>query len=383
MADQEDNKQEDTDVRSEEVTGAPLNEDGESIGQNNEDVEEQAVPRKVRLQWRKVRQAATRDILGLEGGHEAQMADVDARPADEASDGSNVQEPVKNNTTVGRQVHVGEQTDGRGSGNCKVGSSEPVGVGHELRSAPLVGKRNKNAGARVDVGVGGGENGGQEHSIDDVGQNLDTSQVGSDDQGRRGGILRVEQKRWVVGRHNDTDEEDGRHEQAEDAPESPADGTGNALLGVLGLTSTNTNQLGPLETEAGGDQDGPEANELANGTLNNGLVERTRAHPVLEAQVPLLANTGVDADGKDDEADNGNDLDAGEPHLNFTKNANGHEVESSEDDPEDTDKDGNAQAVVPVLDNDTSSSQLESESDGPAEPVHPAHGEAESGVDES
>ncbi|GKT95977.1 hypothetical protein Ct61P_13827 [Colletotrichum tofieldiae] len=204
------------------------------------------------------------------------MADVDARPADEAGDGRDVQEPVEHDAAVLGQVHVREQADSGRGGNGHVGGAELVGPCHELRRAPLVGERDKDTGARVHVGVGGGENSSQEHGVDDVGKDLDAGQVGGDDQGGRRSVLGVEQKRRVVGRDEEADEEDGGHEQAEDAPEGPTDGAGHALLGVLGLAGADADQLGPLEAEAGRDQDGPEANELADRAVDNGRVEGAR-----------------------------------------------------------------------------------------------------------
>lgn len=106
---------------------------------------------------------------------------------------------------------------------------------------------------------------------------------------------------------------------------------------------------------------------------------------MLEADVALVTDASVDADGEDDEADDGDDLDAGEPHLELSEPADGEVVGGSEDDPEDGDPDTDADlcGAGPVLDDEPSSSELQSESQTPAEEVDPAHGEANGRVNES
>lgn len=103
-------------------------------------------------------------------------------------------------------------------------------------------------------------------------------------------------------------------------------------------------------------------------------------NPVVEANVPLIAGAGVNANGKDDEADDGHNLDAGKPHFELAIPADRQEVNGGEYDPEDGDEDGDTEAGVPVLDDEAGGGQLEGKGDGPAEPVDPAHREAERGV---
>ncbi|KAI6772886.1 hypothetical protein HG530_003844 [Fusarium avenaceum] len=162
------------------------------------------------------------------------------------------------------------------------------------------------------------------------------------------GILGTAIKVGIVGGNVDADEEDGGHEQAENTPESPADSLGDSLAGVGSLTGTDTDELGSLVGETSSDEDGPETDELAGGTVNVHVsVCDTGILPVLETNVALVADTSVDADGENDEANDGNNLDHGKPHLNLAENADRDKVKRSEHGPEDADPDGNAEVLVP------------------------------------
>lgn len=106
-------------------------------------------------------------------------------------------------------------------------------------------------------------------------------------------------------------------------------------------------------------------------------------NPVVESEVALLANTSINADGKDHEANDGDDFDTGKPKLNFAVTAHRQQVDGCEDDPEDTDPNGNVEVGVPVLDNKSRDGKLEGECDGPGEPVDPSHGKSEGRVDKA
>ncbi|KAI6766860.1 hypothetical protein HG531_011220 [Fusarium graminearum] len=223
----------------------------------------------------------------------------------------------------------------------------------------ILSESNHDTATGVDVGVGSCEDGGEENGVDDVREDLDTSAGSHNDERRGRSILSTAVEGGVVEGHVDTDKEDGSHEQAENTPECPADSFRDGLAGVGSLTSSDTNELGSLERETSGDENSPEADKLASGAFNAHVgVCDAGVVPVLEANVALVTDTSVDADGEDDEANDGDDLDHGKPHLNLTKDTHRDKVESRKQSPEDADPNGDAKLRVPVLNDDTRSDKL-------------------------
>lgn len=94
----------------------------------------------------------------------------------------------------------------------------------------------------------------------------------------------------------------------------------------------------------------------------------------------MLTCTRINADGEYEEADDGNDLDTGEPELELSVEADGHEINEGDHHPEDSDEDADRELGRPILDDESCCSQLQGESNGPREPVDPSHSEAQAGV---
>lgn len=136
-------------------------------------------------------------------------------------------------------------------------------------------------------------------------------------------------------------------------------------------------------TEPGCDQDGPEADELSSGPGDEGLGERPGAHPGVESEISLLPGSCIDADGEDDETDDGDDLDAGEVHLDFSEPPDREEVDRGEYNPEDGYEDSDIQTIVPILNDDTGGGQFHGVGHGPTEPVDPAHRKTQRRIDEA
>lgn len=311
------------------------------------------------------------------------MAGVDESPYDKASNSCDVQEPGKHSLTILRQVEEGEQTEQRAEGDGPVRGAVSVGLLEDGRGEAFVSKGVQNASAGINVGASGRKHGSQQDGIDDIGKDLDAGKLGDNDERRGRGILsRALQVSVVIG-NVDSDEEDGANEEDEIAPESPAYSLGNGLARILGLASTNTDKLGSLVAEASRDQDGPEADKLARGARHDVLCKGTRIRPIPEANIALVSSACIDTHAEDDEANHGHDLDAREPHFHLTKVPDGEEVDSSEDDPEDGNPDTNVDSLRPVLDDETGSCKFETKGNGPAEPVDPAHGKAQGGINKA
>lgn len=310
MSDIENNEEDEADVGRKEGASVPIDEDGEAVGEQDQDVEEEAKPRKVRLERSLVWELVTGDVLVLEHIHKADVAQVDERPADETGNGRDVQQPVEHSRSVVGQVEESQQTKGRAGGNSVVRGSILVDATEELGRMALSSHGDQDTAAGVNVRVGSRQDCSQQNGVDDGRERLDASELGNNDERRGRGVGRSVLEVGVVIGHVDADEEDGAVEEQEDGPKGPADGRGDGLARVSRLTSSNDDQLRALETEAGRDEHRPEADKLANLAIDQVRSKRTGVSPVLEANVALVTNTGVDADAEDDEADNGNDLDA-------------------------------------------------------------------------
>lgn len=388
VPDEQHNEQNDTDVACEEVAGAPVNEGSETVRHKDQNTENQTVPREVGLEGCRVRQVLARDVLRLECLHEADVAKVDERPADETCDSDDVEEPIEDDCAALREVEEPEETECGGEGDGKVRSTKAVRSGEDARSVSFLGQSDDDAAGGVDVRVGGGQDGGEEDGIDDVGEDGDTSETSDNDERRGRGVGAVVLKPVVGVWDVEADEEDGSHEECEDAAESPLDGRRDGLPRVGSLTSSNTNELNTLVTETSGDQHSPESDKFASRAtlVDHVRGESARVAPVLEPDVSLVTDTGVDADGEYDESDDSDDLDAGKPHLDFTEPSHGEVVGGSEDNPEDGDPDTNADvfgSTGPVLNDESSSSELKRICQTPAEEVDPAHSEADSRINKS
>jgi len=79
----------------------------------------------------------------------------------------------------------------------------------------------------------------------------------------------------------------------------------------------------------------------------------------------MLSSSCINANSKDHESNNGEHLDTGKVELNFSVKADGKKVYSGYDSPEATNEDTDVEVCAPVLDNETTSSQLQSICDGP------------------
>ena len=147
----QDQEQDDADIRDEEVRGVPGNESGEAVGEDDEDVEEKPVPSEPRLPHSLVGQSVAAHIPHREGAHERDVAPVDARPADEARYGRDVQEPVEHGAAVCGEVQKGEEAECRCEGDGRVGYAALGGPSQESGSEVCVCETDEDAGAGIDV----------------------------------------------------------------------------------------------------------------------------------------------------------------------------------------------------------------------------------------
>ena len=110
MADEEDDPDDEADVGGEEIDSLPVNEDGEAVGQHNEDAEETAIPREVGLERRDVRQRASAGEAAVgKRALESRMAEYRGGPVDKTRNRRDIEQPVKHLATAGRQIEEGQE----------------------------------------------------------------------------------------------------------------------------------------------------------------------------------------------------------------------------------------------------------------------------------
>lgn len=385
MAQIQHDKQDHAHVGDEEALGIPGNEGCEALCEDDENVEEQAVPCKPWLPQCLVWEGIARDVANGQRAHEGNVTTIDTSPGDEASNSSDVEEPVEDGATVGGKIHECKKTPHGGECNGVVWDSLGAGDLEERWCGSVVGETGEDTRSRVNVGVSGGENNEEKDSIDQARKDLDTGKLSCDNEGRGGGIRSAGEKVLVGVRHQETNEEDAEDEEEENSVEGLADGRWDSFAWVLGLACCNTNKFGTLVRETSLDQDRPEADKLGQRTIRVEQVwsEGTWVTPGVEAEVAMLSRTGINADGEDQPAYHRDNFDGGQNKLRLTVEADGEEVDAGNDDPKDGDEDTDRESGVPVLDDQTGRSQFQRIGNSPREEIDPTHRKAQAGIDEA
>lgn len=147
----QDSKQDERNIRDEEVGSVPRHKGSETLSQNDQDVEEDTVPTEERLPHCLVGQGVAGNTARGEGAHECQVGNVDASPGDEAGDTGDVDQPVEDFTARVGFVHEAEQAKGGSDGNGVVWHAAGAGAAQPLWCGALLGQTDEDTGARVDV----------------------------------------------------------------------------------------------------------------------------------------------------------------------------------------------------------------------------------------
>jgi hypothetical protein len=111
------------------------------------------------------------------------------------------------------------------------------------------------------AGVGNTHDCDQDHSVEDRWQNLDTGKLNGDDERRVSRGRTIAAVQLAVRRHNQSDEEEVDDVEDEDTQGDLFRGPRDLLLGVLGLSGGQTDQLGSSVGESSGDEHSTEAVE--------------------------------------------------------------------------------------------------------------------------
>lgn len=218
-----------------------------------------------------------------------------------------------------------------------------------------------------------------------MGKDPDSGPLDGNDPGRRGGVSGTSDKIGVVGRADQAEDEDTKDVEQEDTDPDTTDGTRDVLCWVAGFGGGHSENLSSQEGVGSSDQNRPETGKTTQGTGDTLVLnERAGVIPIAEAETVVgRGTTQIDNETKDDETNNGEDLDGGEPELAFTEGAGTQKVDDDDNDTGDGDPYGIVDLVVPVVDEDGGGGQLSGEGDDPIVPVIPAHRKSHGWVNET
>lgn len=219
-------------------------ESSEVLENSNENAESKSNVGTVRLEGSLVDKVPiTVNALGLESFHEEDVSDKNGNPGEQTQNGNNVDKVSKDLGRVVRAVKVGQGAEKGGESKSVVRNTHLVGGGEDSGSLAIDRHTVEGSGGNVKVGVGCGEDEKQDGSVDDLGEDLDTSVLDGDDEGRgrgRGGGLVGKEELLIVVSNAHTEEEDGNNVEDHDTVEGKFDGTGDISSRVLGLTNSDT-----------------------------------------------------------------------------------------------------------------------------------------------
>lgn len=311
----------DSDVGGNEVADGPVaaREDGESVEEDDDDEVGERRVRRVWLPWAAEDHAVPVDALCDQRLAELDVGDQDADPGEEVGDGGQVLEPVEDVVCAGGDTHVGEQRDGGRDCDTPVWNAALGASEQELGCLLVLSQGEQVTGSGVEESVGGGGGGCQNDGVDDGGKDGDTSTVDGNDPGGVGGASTTVKKVRSVGGDTDTNGEGAEDVEEEDTPEDTADGLGDVLSWVLGFTGSDGDHLDTSVGESGVDQSREETEEAASVAYANILLHGTRVLPVAESKAVMAwCTTEVDNESKNEQTDNGDDLDTGKDEFGFT-----------------------------------------------------------------
>ena len=298
------------------------------------------------------------------------MAGADRAPDKEVGQTREGEEPAEDGAALGGLANESDQTEEELDDDAPDGAAGLVNVREEAGGHTALGKSLHGTGRAERARVGNADDGNGDDGVEDGGKDLDTGVLDGQDE-RRGlgvGTGRAEET-VVVGRHDQTEDEQVDDVEEGNAPEHLLGGEGNSLAGVRGLSGRETDKLGTTEGKGSDDEDTSEAIEA--------VLERTGVVPVLGTEVALVADTtAVDDDAEDDETRAGNDLDGAENELNLSVAADTKDLDDGEDDEEDGDPDTLVDILAPELNGNRGGCQLEGENSKPRDGVVPANGKA-------
>lgn len=292
------------------------------------------------------------ETLSLLGTAPPDVSCEDRDPGHETEDGGEVDKVTENLGRVVGNVHVGQETERSRHGKGVDGNTVLVSLLEDSRGRTVGSKTVEGTASNVQVRVGGGEDEDADTSVDDVREDLDTGDIGSDDEwrGRSTGLgLGGKGKLPRVVGDDHSDEEDGETVEEEDSVEGELDGAGHGLAGVLSLSDRYTDELSSKVGKCSVDHAGPETEESSSvashdirleGAVSVSEAQRQRGEkniprvaPVSETLSVVVRTTAKSENQREeDDSNDDDDLERGKPELEFTKESNTEIVDDDDGD---------------------------------------------------
>lgn len=273
------------------------------------------------------------------------MAPKDAHPSDGAEGGGQVNEPTEDSLATGGEVEVYKKAKSDAENEGRVRNTQAINLREDFWSLSFDGKTVKGAGADVQVGVCSAQYEDEDGAVYNMVENLDTDQSGGDNEGGCGspGLFGVGYEKCRVGsRDYETDNEYTADIEDQDSPEGPLDRDWDVLPGILGLANSNADKFGSHVGEKSVDECRPETEEGSEALPVRNLFLKVftqwavRRIPVSETNpIVFRISSEINDDAHQDQCDQGDDLDAREPELQFPEHANAEEVNKEDEGDED------------------------------------------------
>ena len=266
-------------VVGDEVANRPITseEDGPSAEEENDRDSDDGVPggESPFVHDGGIRQLGSADALASHTLVEADVDEADAPPRHETGGSGEIGEVAEDLAGGRLERHECEQTEERAEPNSDVRQTVASGTSEKLGRLTVDGKTEEGTARGEQVRRGGRPSRCQETGVDDGRQSGDTGLANGNDEGRSEGVTRVELQARRVGGNKDTDDKGTAEVEDEDANIDTLDGAGQVAARVLGFTGSNGDDLGTDVGEGGLGESGPETEELAEGTLNTGILDES------------------------------------------------------------------------------------------------------------
>jgi hypothetical protein len=230
---------------------------------------------------------------------ETDVGQADGSPCKECGETGQRDEPVEDDDTGGSQIHVGKHTPSEDEGNRPERTTGSINVGEEFGSIALLTERDQGTRSTVDTGHTNGDDGNENDDVHEAVETDEAGILGGNDEGRGVGTTAAE-KTLIIGAHKQTDKSETENVEEGDSPEDLSDSSGEGLERVLGLGSSQTDQLGSREGESGSDENGTETLEAV--AERSRVVPRTST-PVFGVETVFGASTADENEGDDHEDD--------------------------------------------------------------------------------
>lgn len=183
------------------------------------------------------------------------MGETDRAPGEEVREAGKSEQPGEDIGTALGLVDVGQASKEESKANCEVGATMLIDLLEEGRTHSLGAQSLDGTGRTVRAGVCDGDDRDRDDSIKDRGENLDTSELEGADERRVSGVsTRSRGEVGVVGRNNETQEEERDDVEQGDTPEHLLRSLGDGLSRVGRFCGGETNQLGSTESKGGSDE---------------------------------------------------------------------------------------------------------------------------------